>query len=320
VAAGRTDFEKLVLLNAWVGRALRYDPPLKHYPAWDADKMLTAGSGFCVQYALTYLQCAVSLGYQARYCFANNDGAQRNYGHEFTEVWSDEYGKWVFMDPNQLVHHVNLRTKVPMSLLDLHDLLLKTYYGERVAWWTNGPKAMKTSTEIGTCYGDQFEPVKPNPGKQDAGGQGNLYWVPTRWLTLRYLPRNNFLEQPHPIPLAQGLTWEWPDYWFFVDRQTPQDDWAHRHFTRRVSDLEWTLNQVRFAVSCADSPGDVDVDMGTFTPLFDSYLCRVDGGTWNPSKSSFRWHLHNGQNQLELRVRNNAGIVGPISHISLQYN
>jgi len=207
-----------------------------------------------------------------------------------------------------------------MSLLELHDLLLDTYYFDGPATPKNGPRENKTSPLIATCYGAQFQPVKPNSRSSDAGGKGDQYDVPPRWLYLHYLPRNNFYSEPHPIPLAQGFTWDWPDYWSFLDAKTPRDEWSHRYYTKRRADLNWTLNQVRFAASFGERSGVVNLDMGTFTPNFGGYWCRSDKGSWNKSSARFAWKLHPGENRLEMRVSNTAGVFGPISSITLSYH
>jgi len=100
--------------------------------------------------------------------------------------------------------------------------------------------------------------------------------------------------------------------------QTPRD-WCYRNFTHRRSDLDWTINQVRFAVAPGREQGSLMIEMGTSTPHSQTFLVSADGSSWEPSSHTFAWALHPGANQLEMRVRNTSGIEGPVSSISLEY-
>ena len=148
--------------------------------------------------------------------------------------------------------------------------------------------------------------------------KNGLHRVPSRWLHVRYMPRNNFFGQPLPVPKVQGFHWDYSDYIIWEDAQTPKE-YQYRNFTARRSDINWTINQVRFAAACHGKQGVLNVRMGTFTPYFDTYLVNVDGGGWKPAERAFAWTLHAGTNRLEMRVRNTSGVLGPISLIELEY-
>jgi len=157
----------------------------------------------------------------------------------------------------------------------------------------------------------------------DASGRGDeppRRWLPwTKWLCVRYVPRNDFYSRPVPLPRAQGWNgYDWTGYWEWHDAQTPRD-WRYPHATDRRADVEWTLNQVRFSMACGDKPGVIDVQMGTMTPHFDTYLVRTDGGDWQPAGRTFAWRLHAGGNRLEMRVRNTSGVLGHVSFAELDY-
>jgi hypothetical protein len=87
----------------------------------------------------------------------------------------------------------------------------------------------------------------------------------------------------------------------------------------RESDLEWTLNQVRFSASYGEAPGMLEIQMGTVTPYLDTFLVKTDDGGWAPSTRVVQWRLHPGRNRLEMRVRNKAGVLGRVSHVELDY-
>ncbi len=311
VAGAATELEKFIKLRDWVSRQWKYNPPVSGgYPAWDADEILTRRTGFCVQYAIVYMQCALSLGYQTRFVFGDHPGTIQA-GHEVCEVWSNEYRKWIYMDPNNNEHYVDPATGIPLSMLETHDRLLQTFYPGRIAAYTNRPTAPAHSKYIGIRRGLSQTPVvgEVPPKEWDS-------W--TKWLHVRYMPRNNFYAQPRPGPVSQGLHWDWPDYFIVEDAQSPRNG-CYRNFTARRSDVDSTLNQVRFAVEYGQKEGDLEIQMGTVTPWFEVFEVRRDGGSWGAASAKYVWILKPGANQLEMRSRNTSGVTGPISSLQLVF-
>jgi transglutaminase-like putative cysteine protease len=316
VAPATSETERLVRLRDWVAHQWQYQPPAKDYPAWDADEILRRKIGFCVQYAIVMMQAAVSLGHQARFVFGHNPGGTYEGGHECCEVWSNEHAKWVFYDVHQNWHYVDPRSQVPMNLLEVHDLVMKTYYAGRPVTLANRPHERLPTDGIAICYGRSMAPGMPaeNCASHYAGGR---YTAPTRWLFVNCVPRNNFYAHAYPQPKQQGCEWwAWSGYWCWQDAQTPTQ-WLFGRFTGRRSDLDWTLNQVHFAATVTDRPGELAVQMGTVTPYFQTFRVCMDGQGWQDSPRAFTWPLHTGRNRLEMRVRNTAGVEGPPSFLEV---
>jgi transglutaminase-like putative cysteine protease len=316
VSGARTETEQMVRLRDWVSRQWKYTAPELNYPAWDADEILTRKYGFCVQYAIVLMQSAISLGHQARFVFGHNPGAFDGGGHEVCEVWSNEHCKWILLDPNQNWHYVHPQTNVPMSMLEVHDLILKTYYGGQPASLANPPRRRQPSDAIAICYRTSMTPGMPPKGFDTQYADGR-YTAPTRWLFVNYVPRNNFYAKPYPQPKTQGAHWDWSEYWCWEDAMTPQQ-WLYRNFTARRSDLNWTINQVCFDATISDRPRALAIQMGTFTPYFDTFLVKVDPQAWKESSRVFTWELHPGRNRMEMRIRNKAGVEGPVSYLEVE--
>ena len=329
VAGARTETEQLVRLRDWVSRQWKYTVPESDYPAWDADEILTRKYGFCVQYAIVLMQSAISLGHQARFVFGHNPGAFDGGGHEVCEIWSNEHRKWIFFDSHQNWHYVPPQTNVPLSMLEVHDLVLKTYYGGQPATFANPPRKRQPSDAIAICYGTSMTPGMPPKGFETHYADGR-YTAPTRWLFVNYMPRNNFYAKPYPQPKTQGAHWDWSEYWCWEDSQTstpssssipstPSRQWLYRNFTARRSDLDWTINQICFDATIADQPGALAIQMGTFTPYGDAFLAKADRQAWKEASRAFTWELHPGRNRLEMRIRNKAGVQGPVSFLEVEY-
>ena len=320
VSGSASETEQLVKLRDWVSRQWKYQPPAVHYPAWDADEILRRKYGFCVQYAVVLMQTAISLGHQARFVFGDNPGGSYEGGHEVCEIWSNEHRKWIFMDGTVSLHYMDPKTKAPMSMLEVHDLLVKTYYQGRPATLANRPPQRQLSDAIAICFGSSMAPGALPAGSEagvEARVEGGRYSLPTRWLLLGYLPRNNFYAHAYPQPITQGCSWDWSEYWWWEDAATPKQ-WLYHRFTSRRNDLDWSINQVCFAASVTGRPGALAIVMGTFTPYFESFLVKLDRQGWKASSRDFIWALHPGCNRLEMRVRNNAGILGPVSFLEVK--
>jgi hypothetical protein len=61
------------------------------------------------------------------------------------------------------------------------------------------------------------------------------------------------------------------------------------------------------------------VKLSTVTPYLETFLLRVDGGTWRESGPEFEWRLHGGANRLEVRVRNTSGVEGAVTAVEVGY-
>src|ERR1041385_4451305 len=106
VAPGKDEFEKQVLLNDWVHRRFKKfgQPSTKARGALEVlDGIENGQTFFCAQYAETLVSCAASLGWVDRtLALRRHQGANAHGGsteHSTTEIWSDQFAKWVMLDP-----------------------------------------------------------------------------------------------------------------------------------------------------------------------------------------------------------------------------
>jgi len=308
VAGAKTELEKMIALRHWVSAQWKYDPPLPKYPAWDAHEILQLRRGICVQYAIVYLQCALALGMQTRFVFGyfpsialKGEGVS---GHEVNEYWSNDLGKWVMMDAHQDECYLNRATGRPVNLLELHEDQLDAYFPDGIAPRGASLDELRPSTGLLLWKGDEATP-RSEPPRLDI-----------KWGYLHWMPRNNYYRRRFPEPLYHGLGWSWTGYWLWQDARTPRQ-WRFGSYTRRRSDIEWTLNQVRWAAAPGEA-GTIRVTLGTVTPDFDTFLVDAGGG-WQAWGDTFDWRLQPGQNRMEVRVRNRAGVLGRVSWIEVAY-
>ncbi len=123
-------WNSLIALRSWVSRQIPNKFPVMK-SRWDAQRILQAvrkdpSIGFlCDAYAATYVSCCASVGLNARMIHL---GDASNNGHYAAEVWSDEHGKWIFMDPLYDCHFSLQAT--PLSAIELHNLWNQDRMGE----------------------------------------------------------------------------------------------------------------------------------------------------------------------------------------------
>lgn len=119
-------FDQIKRVQDWVNAQWPDGTP-SPYPPWNALTVLDwirAGTtgGFCAQYAQVFLQSLAALGFTARYI---EIGSRENpFAHYLTEVWSNDFNKWVVLDPDFNIHFE--RQGVPLSALEVHDALVSS--------------------------------------------------------------------------------------------------------------------------------------------------------------------------------------------------
>ena len=262
-------------------------------------------------YSNLSLQAALmSMGYQARYININSEGTS---GHEVTEVWSNEFNKWIYMDATRDYYYFDPVTGLPLNLLEIHNKLAEKL--PRVEIWQRpfamGPEAdFVRQIIIGMREG-------PNPISVEKGGYKIMKWMSYFRIPLR----NDFYSNPYPIPIAQGYTmWGWDGYLNHYDAKFPKRPEFQRQSNRFVDFYE-PLNQTQVFLEETDQPGVLKVEVRTHTPGFKNLLVKTNDGKWMERNSlSWKWGLRAGMNKIETRVITAEGIKGPVSCVKVTFN
>ena len=87
--------------------------------------------GMCIQYANFFNGLCMAYGTQGRLV--------NILGHEIPEVWSDDFGKWVYLDPTVENHYLyNPETGQPANMLDLHNIYIDYFFPDKpIDWMTD---------------------------------------------------------------------------------------------------------------------------------------------------------------------------------------
>jgi len=344
VDGATTEWEKIKRLRAWTSANWDWFLPNSEFEdllSWDASNILSGSSGpgnlskkggNCLHYAIVFAQACQSFGIPAR--IVNTNYAIWG-GHELVEVWSRDYEKWIMADPNFDTMFYHKKTGIPLNILELHELFLKTYYpgGEiidRDKWSFQDrdlranridPNDLPIAMEAG---GKAFSGKitndyvwwkvtfnKANPGY--SGGYGFYNTAEVRWL-----PRSNWLSQKSPLPVTHGRThWGWDGYYAWTDAQTPETP-EHRFFVRRESDMYNRLFAVDFSAFPV-SEGVLKINMATDTPGFKHFEIAVNGDIIYENTSSLSVRLASGINTIEIRSIDVLGNQGSKSMLKLNY-
>ncbi len=303
VAAGKSQFEKTVLLRGWARR--QWEPAAADfsYPPWDAGEILKlargGNRGFCAQYAVVFLQAALSLGLHARYIDLP--------GHFLTAVWSDEHHKWVAMDPYNDAHYE--RGGVPLSGMEMHLAYLR---GEGA-----GIEEVSSSGRRG-------------PLKQETLGL---------WSSYSILLRNNHLSEPvkagvngapaRPLTAAGGRS-SYPTagkdkleiadiFMSYGNGEEPPV--PGRPFTADRDDFRRDMNStLLFWAESRKDPGTVKLLLkADNSPDFGGFFAKTGGTGWEPAPGKFAVRLAPGLNTIWARVGTRHGWAGRPSSLKIFY-
>ena len=309
IADSKTQFEKILKIveYATVRVPRKYGTPIPDYPGWDALSILERidkkGSvGMCIQFNNAMLGMCMAYGVNARLVNGMN--------HEMGEVWSDDFGKWMYVESSYGNHYMyDNETVVPMSLLELHKAYLDYYFPDRSIDWLNDL----------TSSGNTIKIINEREDKPPLTRSSTTYHpyvaLPYEGMQLspymRIIPRNNWYEKPYPIPLTHGNTWwPWNNYINWYDDRTPpmrQYTW----FTDRKQDMWPDLNLVHVDATSSHHNKFLYLRFETYTPNFCHYeidendmgWTKIDGDRWS-------WVLASGKNTLRVRSVNKFGAKG----------
>ncbi len=292
-----TEFEQYRTLAFWV-RAMWRDGWGEHnddlHTPWDALITLELApqyksAGMCFIYANTFVQTALSVGLQARGVILDH--------HFISEIWSNEYRKWVTFDvgnsPNALNAAFHERNATPLNTLETHIIVNEDKMDE--IWIVPvGIHAKVNATEAAENH-------LLGPKEIEA-----RFGIPLR---------NNYLTSWLPGELEHGfIQFHYDGYLWWKDTPIPKYE-EYTYHSSHPRDFYWTLNQARIFLVTGDHKEKLNVILDTETPNFEKFQVRIDGKEWRDSPSDFIWKLHNGDNTIEAKPVNKFQKDGIISKI-----
>lgn len=307
-----TEFEAQCALKRWVrsrwnhGWSLSFD---KVKDALDILHEADRGEQFnCGFYNRVFVECARSLGWVARPIgiAVGDSGFPRghnvgNVGHSVPEIWSNQYRKWILLDPDLNCHYE--RAGVPLSALEIHD-----------AWLSHEAEALtvvQEQPEFVAPHGSNVDLVKqmmPNMDHFDAEEAAHL---------CRRFARHGAIDYYARLSIGK---WTWLDRRClptFISHFAPGGTGI---LTSNPDDLYWTVNVVRLGARASWGDGaKLTVTLEHCMPWFDHYEVRIDGAEWQTQPETVDWALREGENVLEVRPVNVCGRAGITSRLEVAY-
>ena len=163
--------------------------------------MLALGrrEGHCLYCNLTLIAACLAMGYPARWV---NVSTKHTYGHEVTEVWSNEFDKWVFLDATLDYYIYDPDSGIPLNLVEISQRLAEIMPGPAtwkhpIQWHLPDPTALD-AVRIACREGKNRHSVW---GLDDA--VGNLYFKGHLQMPLR----NDFASRSTPVPWRLSSNW-----------------------------------------------------------------------------------------------------------------
>jgi hypothetical protein len=307
IAGEPREFRKQLKLRHWVHTRWPIDNSQKE--GGDAFAILEkakAGAGFHCSHSLTVQHAVmVSMGYVVRDLGIdrNHEDLGRSTHHGVNEVWSNEHAKWVLLDAKYDVHFE--RNGIPLSALQLHEAVR-----------ADGGNGIVKLRGI-----DRRQAVMDLADEPEATVRA--YW----WVSY-YLRPAPFTE-PHWSGGSRLLVFDNAPFrnttWYRGgDDDKPVKHWAYgaQAFipSRNRHEIEWTPGVPALSARQI-APAELEIQLRSATPNFETYLGRVDGRTWKPlSGDRTRWTLRAGSNRFDVRTRNLAGVEGPIVSAIVEFS
>ncbi|HBA59869.1 MAG TPA: hypothetical protein DCZ92_03425 [Elusimicrobia bacterium] len=304
-ASGRTQFEKIVALRKWTRS--QWPPGSKFfYPPWDAVEILDLARkhknyGFCAQYGVVFLQACLSMGIHARYLDI--------VGHFVTEVWSDEFDKWILMDPNFDLHYE--KNGIPLNAREICEAYWKTG-GENLYSVDSAYKRTqikKSDIELFRMYALYLRNNQlANPVSMTRNGKSEK---------LEHAP--DFRRYPQIGAGPSQVTYVHTAVAF-------KNDYAGENFTMwpLLTDSDTytrPLNQTIInIVKSKDQDNRIKVVLlHDQAPAFGSFLVKFNDGAWQKAPERMAGELTPGFNKLSARILTKFGWQGPESSVTLFY-
>ena len=300
VASGKDEFDRQVLLMDWTHRQFKKfgRPSANARGALEILKAIDDGhSFFCTQYAQVLVSAAASLGWVDRpLALRRHQGVNRVGGsteHSTTEIWSNQYQKWVMLDPTSNLYLE--KSGVPLNAWEIRQ---EWFYedGKHLVFVVGKERKRYRKPDLPIVLGrfEGFGELSVQPDELDK--YGFTGYIPnTDLMDADFAYAEMFIVQD---ALCDGTRWH--------VRKGPAHPATDPYFPIGQSALSLTVEGHTLKVT-----------LKTLTPNFKRFEIRTDGGKWKPSVDKFEWNVHTGANRLDARTVNAFGVTGAVSTAEL---
>src|SRR6185436_8233258 len=275
IASGKDELKQQVLLMDWTHKRFKKfgRPSADAKGALEVLKAIDDGhTFFCKHYAEVLISCAASLGWVDRsLALRRHQGVAKVGGsteHSVTEIWSNQHRKWVMLDPTSSMYLE--KDSVPLNAYEIRQEWF--YRGGTNLVFVIGKerkKYRKSGLPIFLEYFAGFGDLAVHPDELDKSGF--IGDIPnTDLMDAGYDYAKMFIVKDG---LCDGTKWH--------VRAVPANPGQEPYFP---------LGQAALTLLADDSR--IRVALRTFTPNFERFEVRLDGGQWTRSDSTLFWDVH----------------------------
>jgi len=300
IAPGKDEFDKQVILMDWTHRQFKKfgRPSATPKGALEILRDIEQGHTFyCAHYAKLLISSAASLGWVDReLALRRHQGVAKGGSseHSTTEIWSNQYRKWVMLDPTS-----NMYLETNGVPLDGFEIRQEWFYrdGTNLVFVVGKERKRYRKADLPVFlerfvgFGD----LAINPDEPDKYG------------FIGYIPNTDFMDAGE----------DYAKMFITKDKLCDGTRWHVRTLPANPAvDPYFPLGQA--ALSLRMEGGQLRVSLKTMTPNFKQFEVQLNGGGWSASQASFRWNLRAGLNRLEARTVNLFGVYGSISTAEME--
>lgn len=299
-ANGKTQFEKIVLLRKWVSGQWKGGSNF-YYPPWDAVEILNlsrniGNRAFCAQFAIVFLQACQSMGIHARYVDLP--------GHFVVAVWSDDYNRWIIMDPSEDVHYE--KNGIPMRGRDLCDSYWRNSTGNLYKVNSDGIKTKLKKEDIG-IYRMYSIVLKANqlsdPVEVEINMKRQKLVLQSDYKSYPYVGRDSIGFG------TEFLAWKEDDATEYFDGKRHSDDPDDFRDVRNQTMIYFAKNKNNFTKIKLHAEN---------APYFAGYLVSINNSPWQiAEKDIVLWTLKPGMNQISAKIKTRFGWEGKESYLKI---
>lgn len=307
---GTTEFQQQCLLMNWQYYKIPFNAPdnvCVRQALCTLRKAIHEGQPFhCVNMSATFMQCALSLGWTVRIINLPS--------HTTTEIWSNQYKKWVYMEVTWNVH-VEDKNGIPLSLAEARAEYARNNAEDIVYVFGVG------DNENRFTYKDM--PYDRPQDKNSVYDSSRKIYRDYLMFLCRpfYVGRNNFLTTTNHFGTGYSIVDDISQHmtdWINI--------WLQRGNNKKFN--EENLHQLYHDVNRTDvaikklTEDNVIISLDAFgynnyTPNFKEFQIRKNGGPWTKIEKEFNYQLNNDIDSLEFRSRNKWDVSGPVTSIAV---
>lgn len=305
IAPGKSEFDKIVLLRKWAHEQWGGGDNRFYYPPWDAVEILDlyrqhGNRAFCAQYAIVFLQACLAMGLPGRYVDLP--------GHFVTGIWSNEYQKWMIMDPTGDIHFE--KEGIPMNGRELIESYWKKQIKGIVKVGSDGKRTPISMSDL-KIYRMYSIVLRTNQLSQPETVFMN--GVETKLVVQKDYTRYPFVGKEHFGFGEEFIAWR---------EQDETEYFPGKPYTSDPEDFNDEVNQTIIEVASDDSEkGMIKLELrAENASTFETFQVRLnDVGEWKPSQKLVMWSLDPGMNKLSARILTRFGWKGEESSIRVFY-